>query len=41
MKIDELLKYAVEKDASDLHLTAGEPPIYRFDGKLTPHGEKK
>lgn len=40
MKIDELLKYAVEKEASDLHLTVGEPPIYRFDGKLVPYGEE-
>jgi len=41
MKIDELLKYAVEKNASDLHLTVDEPPVYRFDGKLVAHGDKK
>ena len=41
MKIDELLKYAVEKNASDLHLTVDEPPVYRFDGKLVVNGDKK
>ena len=40
MKIDELLKYAVEKNASDLHLTVNEPPIFRFDGKLVPYKSK-
>jgi twitching motility protein PilT len=40
MKIDELLRYAVDKGASDLHLTVNEPPIYRFDGKLIPYKEK-
>ena len=39
MKIDKLLSYAVEKEASDLHLTANEPPIYRFDGKLSSYGD--
>ncbi len=41
MKIDELLKHAIDKNASDLHLTADEPPIFRFDGKLTSYKEKK
>lgn len=41
MKIDELLKYAIENNASDLHITVNEPPIYRFDGKLTPYGDKE
>lgn len=32
--IQELLKKAVELNASDLHLTAAAPPLYRIDGHL-------
>jgi len=32
--IKELLRYAVDKGASDLHLTEGVPPILRIDGEL-------
>lgn len=35
MTIKELLKVAVSKKASDLHLTVGLPPVLRIDGKLT------
>mgnify|MGYP001169655876 CR=1 FL=1 len=31
-----LLRQAVEAGASDLHLTPGEPPSLRVDGRLTP-----
>lgn len=34
MNIKELLKIAVDKNASDLHLVAGMPPILRIDGVL-------
>ncbi|MFC1807139.1 type IV pilus twitching motility protein PilT [Candidatus Omnitrophota bacterium] len=34
--IKDLLKYAVEKGASDLHLTEGRPPTIRIDGILEP-----
>ena len=34
LKIDELLKYAIQHNASDLHLTVGYPPIVRIDGEL-------
>jgi len=34
MNIDELLKIAIERDASDLHLKAGNYPIIRIHGKL-------
>ena len=34
MDLRELLKLAVEKKASDLHLTENSPPILRIDGKL-------
>ncbi|MBX7246718.1 MAG: type IV pilus twitching motility protein PilT [Candidatus Sumerlaeaceae bacterium] len=34
MEISELLKLTVERDASDLHLAVGRPPVLRIDGKL-------
>ncbi len=36
MDIDELLKIAIERDASDLHLKAGNHPIIRVHGSLVP-----
>ncbi len=35
MELRELLKLAVEKKASDLHLTENTPPLLRMDGELT------
>ncbi len=34
MDLKSLLKEAQEKNASDLHITASAPPIFRIDGKL-------
>jgi twitching motility protein PilT len=34
MSIDELLRYAAKYGASDLHITAGNPPIIRVNGRL-------
>lgn len=34
MEIAELLKLTVERDASDLHIAVGRPPVLRIDGKL-------
>ena len=34
--LDDLLKFTVEKKATDLHLTANTPPIYRHLGEITP-----
>jgi twitching motility protein PilT len=34
MDIQTLLQFAVEKQASDLHLKAGSPPFIRVDGEL-------
>jgi twitching motility protein PilT len=34
MEVDELLKVAIERDASDLHLKAGNHPIIRVHGTL-------
>ncbi len=36
VQFHELLKVVVENGASDLHLTAGAPPMLRIDGKLVP-----
>ncbi len=36
MDISELLRYAVEMGASDLHLKAGNVPFVRVDGRLHP-----
>ena len=36
MDIDELLKIAIESDASDLHIKAGNYPIIRIHGRLKP-----
>lgn len=32
--IDELLKFAVDNNASDVHITVGVPPIFRINGQL-------
>ncbi|HET7130129.1 MAG TPA: type IV pilus twitching motility protein PilT [Gaiellaceae bacterium] len=32
--IDELLTVMVERDASDLHMTAGSPPVIRVNGRI-------
>ena len=36
--LEELLKYAVEFKASDLHLTVGRPPMVRIQGRLVASG---
>ncbi len=34
MSMDDLMRGAVEQNASDIHLKEGNPPIYRIDGSL-------
>ena len=34
MDITELLRFAVSEEASDIHVSSGEPPIMRIDGDL-------
>jgi twitching motility protein PilT len=34
--LDDLLNIAIDRRASDLHITAGVPPILRIDGDLIP-----
>jgi twitching motility protein PilT len=41
MNINDLLKIAVERKASDLHLKVGSHPVIRVDGDLVPLGELK
>jgi twitching motility protein PilT len=41
MQIDDLLRIAVERKASDLHLKVGNFPYLRVDGVLTPLSELK
>src|ERR1700693_3113114 len=36
MDVNELLRYAVERGASDLHLKVGSVPFIRVDGLLEP-----
>ena len=36
MDIQKLLALMVEKEASDLFITAGKPPCVKLDGKMTP-----
>lgn len=37
--INQLLKIAYEKKASDLHITVGSPPIFRINGSLRVEGQ--
>lgn len=39
MDIQHYLAQAVQENASDLHITVGEPPILRIDGELMPVDE--
>src|SRR6266513_649261 len=39
LKIELLLEEVVKKDASDLHLQVGMPPMLRIDGALLPHSQ--
>ena len=41
MNVNDLLKIAVERKASDLHLKVGSHPVIRVDGDLIPLGELK
>jgi twitching motility protein PilT len=41
MQIDDLLRLAVERKASDLHLKVGNFPYLRVDGELVPMAELK
>ena len=34
VNLHQLLKAMVEKGASDMHITAGAPPLLRIDGEV-------
>src|SRR5512136_586517 len=34
VELQKLLEVVIEKNASDLHITTGSPPMFRIDGKL-------
>ncbi len=36
MEIDDILRLAVKKEASDIHIKVGHPPILRIQGRLKP-----
>lgn len=40
MTIRDYLTQAIEQAASDLHITAGKPPVLRIDGALVPIGDR-
>ncbi len=41
MHVNDLLKLATERGASDLHLKAGSYPVIRIDGRLEPMTDQK
>ncbi len=41
MALKELLTTAIDKGASDLHVTVGVPPMLRINGSLLPYGDLK
>ena len=41
MHVNDLLKLATERGASDLHLKAGSYPVIRIDGRLEPMADQK
>lgn len=41
MEIKELLQVMVDKEASDVYLTVGVPPMYRIEGVVQPIGDSK
>jgi twitching motility protein PilT len=36
LDIDEVLRYSVQEEASDVHIKVGSPPFIRIDGHLVP-----
>ena len=36
LRIDDLLRTAVDRDASDIHIKSGSPPLLRIYGELIP-----
>ena len=41
MELNEILQVALRGGASDIHLKAGLPPMFRVDGSLVPPTDGK
>jgi twitching motility protein PilU len=41
LTVEELVKFMVKHDASDLYVTVGVPPMYRIEGVTQPAGKQK
>jgi twitching motility protein PilT len=41
MELFEIVRYASNNGASDIHITVGMPPILRIDGALTKYGKER
>ena len=41
VKLNDILRPAVTGEASDIHLKAGLPPLFRIDGALVPLKSKR
>lgn len=41
MELNDILKSALQKKASDVHIKAGLPPVFRIHGKLLPQQEMR
>jgi twitching motility protein PilT len=41
MELNEILTFAIQQGASDIHLKAGLPPMFRIDGSLGPQADGK
>ncbi|WP_026569802.1 type IV pilus twitching motility protein PilT [Sediminibacillus terrae] len=39
-RLDSLLEEAFSRNASDIHLTVGTPPVFRIHGELKPFGQE-
>lgn len=39
MELNDILKFATKAGASDIHIKAGLPPVFRIDGSLVPYKE--
>ena len=40
MELIELIEEGISKNASDIHITVGVPPVFRINGKLHEYGKE-
>ena len=41
VKLEEILRTAIHRNATDIHFQVGLPPMFRISGKLVPFDEEK